>query len=352
MKSFDTRPYSINDFLEWSNNKQLELNPKFQRRSVWTDTARSYLMDTIIRGKPIPKIFIRQRLNVQTKQSIRDVVDGQQRLRTILSYLKDGFVISKKHNEKYGGLYFSQLSSVDDDIQEFLLTYEISTDLLVNMSDAEVLDIFSRLNSYSVILNDQERLNATHFGPFKTLADHIAHQYHDFWADNKILTDAQILRMGDVGLTADLVIAMTVGIKSKKQLKPYYAAFENAFDHNPEDLKKRFDTVIDTINGLFGSEFKTSEFRRIHIFYSLFTAVYHLKYGLLNFKFQRKDITENDYPRIANNLRRVNLLFNGDDIWTNTDSNDLQFLEDSRRATTDTAVRERRSIYLVDLMLK
>lgn len=64
MKNFDSRTYSISDFLEWYSNGQLELNPKFQRRSVWDDNARSYLMDTIIRGFPIPKVFIRQKLNV------------------------------------------------------------------------------------------------------------------------------------------------------------------------------------------------------------------------------------------------------------------------------------------------
>lgn len=111
MKSFDTRAYSINDFLEWDRNNQLELNPKFQRRQVWTDTARSYLMDSIVRGKPIPKVFIRQKLNPSTKSSIREVVDGQQRLRTILSFVTDGFQINKRHNPKYGGLYFSQLDA-------------------------------------------------------------------------------------------------------------------------------------------------------------------------------------------------------------------------------------------------
>jgi uncharacterized protein with ParB-like and HNH nuclease domain len=106
-------------------------------------------MDTIIRGLPMPKVFIRQKLNVQTRQSIREVVDGQQRLRTILSFVNDGFKINKKHNKKYGGLYFSQLDQIDDSIQSIMLNYEISTDLLVNMEDSKVLDIFSRLNSYS-----------------------------------------------------------------------------------------------------------------------------------------------------------------------------------------------------------
>src|ERR1700681_177757 len=77
MKSFDSRAYSINDFVEWDKQKQLELNPSFQRRQVWSDKAKSYLMDTILRGKPIPKIFIRQKINVTTKKSLREVVDGQ-----------------------------------------------------------------------------------------------------------------------------------------------------------------------------------------------------------------------------------------------------------------------------------
>lgn len=85
MKSFDSRVYSINDFVEWEKQGQLKLNPFFQRRPVWSDKAKSYLMDTILRGKPIPKIFARQTINITTKQSVREIVDGQQRLRTILS---------------------------------------------------------------------------------------------------------------------------------------------------------------------------------------------------------------------------------------------------------------------------
>jgi len=41
MKNFDSRTYSINDFLEWYEKGQLQLSPKFQRKSVWTDDALS-----------------------------------------------------------------------------------------------------------------------------------------------------------------------------------------------------------------------------------------------------------------------------------------------------------------------
>ena len=109
MKNFDSRVFGIGDFVEWDKNNQLVLNPAFQRRSVWSDKAKSYLMDTILRGKPIPKFFIRQTINVSTKSSIREVVDGQQRLRTILSFIKDGFVVSRTQNSEFGGKRFSRL---------------------------------------------------------------------------------------------------------------------------------------------------------------------------------------------------------------------------------------------------
>ena len=212
MKSYDSRVYSINDFIEWDKQGQLTLNPFFQRRAVWSDNAKSYLMDTIIGGKPIPKIFIRQKINVTTKTTIRDVVDGQQRLRTILSFIKDGFAINRRQNRDHGGRRFSQLP---EEIQAQVLSYEMSVDLLINLPDAEILDIFSRLNSYAVILNEQEKINATHFGEFKILADEIGRKYTEYWKEQSILTARQILRMQEVNLVADVLIAMREGIKSK-----------------------------------------------------------------------------------------------------------------------------------------
>jgi hypothetical protein len=314
MKNFDSRTYSVNDLLEWFDNKQLELNPKFQRRSVWTDTARSYLMDTIVRGLPIPKVFIRQKLNIQTRQSVREVVDGQQRLRTILSFLKDGFVISKKHNSKYGGLYFSQLSQVDENIQGNILNYEISTDLLVNMPDPQVLDIFSRLNSYSVTLNEQEKINANHFGPFKTLVDKLAHNNNSFWKENKILSDKEILRMADVNLSADLLIAMIEGIKSKKQIKSFYSEYEKEFNHDPEIFEQRFNDTIQTIQNIYGQDFKETEFNRIHLFYTLFTSIYHLKYGINGITKDKLEIDETNYAKIVSRLDNINSIFATEEI--------------------------------------
>lgn len=346
MKNFDSRSYSINDFLEWSNTDQLVLNPDFQRKSVWTDNAKSYLMDTIIRGKPIPKLFIRQQINSQTKKSVREVVDGQQRLRTILGYLNDGFQINKKHNSEFGALYFSQL---DEATQTNLLNYELSVDLLVNMPDAEVLDVFGRLNSYAVLLNEQEKINSDHFGPFKLLADTLAHTNNTFWVNNGILNKQQILRMGDVAIVADLLIAMIEGIRTKKQLKAHYDRYEKGFSHDTELLREQFEHIIGLIERIFPN-LKASEFSRIHIFYTLFTSLFHMEYGLKQCDFPRKVITEKDIPKIQARCETIEYIFSTEDLKA-LDENQIQFLQDSRRATTDAKIRLRRTQYLVSLMM-
>lgn len=344
VKSYDSRTYSINDFVEWDKAKQLELNPQFQRRSVWTEKAKSFLMDTILRGKPIPKVFIRQKINVSTKSSTREVVDGQQRLRTILSFLQDGFVVSKKQNPTHGGRFFSQLP---EDVQSQVLTYEVSVDLLINAPNAEVLDIFSRLNSYSVVLNEQERINADHFGPFKGLADRIGHKYFDYWTGQSILTSKQIVRMLEVNLVADLLIAMLEGIKSKKQLRKYYDTYETAFNHETGPLEKKFDRVIASIATIYPEGLRDTEFHRPHLFYSLFTAVAHREFGIPGLPTNLRKKTLSQAAR--DKLERVDGIFSapGPESLTKIEQ---QFLQDSRRATTDEKVRARRSVFLLNLM--
>ena len=350
MKNFDSRTYSINDFLEWERNKQLELNPAFQRRNVWSDRAKSFLMDTIVRGKPIPKIFIRQKLDAVTKISVREVVDGQQRLRTILSYLKDGFAISKRHHEKLGGYYFSQLGDVDDQVQANILNYELSVDLLVNMPDSEVLDVFSRLNSYAVVLNEQEKINATRFGPFKLLADALGHEYYEFWLRSRVLSAQQILRMSEVTLVADLLIAMLEGIKSKKQIKNYYTSYEKSFDHDPVELAFRFRATVGAIDAVFKGTLATSEFRRIHLFYTLFTAVYHGYFGLPGLGAPRPGLDSAQPERVRNALGHVDQIYAIKEEGGKLEVAEERFLEDARRATTDGPVRTRRTLFVLELI--
>ena len=181
---------------------------------------------------------------------------------------------------------------------------------MINLPDPEVLDIFGRLNSYAVILNEQEKLNAEYFGTFKVLADAIGRKYNEYWIKHGIFTAKQILRMSEVNLAADLLIAMNAGIKSKKQIRRHYALYEDQVEIDPETLEAHFDTVINTIAKIYPEGLSSTEFRRPFLFYTLFTSIGHCLYGLPGLEAQKATLdADSDIQRARNGLDRVGELF-------------------------------------------
>lgn len=273
MKTFDARAYSIADFLEWSNNGLLDLSPKFQRRGVWTRAAKSYLIDTILRGKPMPKVLLTQEL--LDKKNVRTVVDGQQRIRTIIEFVAGGFTVLKAHNSQFSGTYFADL---DEDIQTTILQYEVGVDLLYNVSLAEMLDIFARINTYSVTLNRQEQLNAKYLGVFKISAYELGHAYINYILDGEILTEKQVSRMGEAQLASDLLVAMVDGVQTVKNIERLYKKFES-FDVPPAEVEHgvmRYHDAMKYVGAIYKpEELAATNWSRPHWFYTLFTCVAH-----------------------------------------------------------------------------
>ena len=343
MKGFDSTTYSVNDFLEWYDRKQLVLSPKFQRRSVWKDVAKSFLMDSIIREKPLPKIFIRQITDIKTRTTIREVVDGQQRLRTIIDFINDGFKIKRVHNQEYGEKYFSQL---DEDAQSLILTYKFSVDTLIGVEDSEIMDIFARLNTYTTPLNKQELINAEFYGYFKQAVYGISYKYNKFWIENKIFTEYQTMRMNEVELTADLFIAFIDGIQSRKVVKTYYKKYDEEFDER-SILESRFDETISLIIRLFGHTLKKSNFRKPALFYALFLALYNLKYNIAGLpKAVASGINEKSEAKIKSCLDRIEEIVESDA--EQLDKRQLEFYISISRATSDNESRKTRTKYIIE----
>jgi uncharacterized protein with ParB-like and HNH nuclease domain len=153
--------YTILDFIGWRSSKALVLVPKFQRRDVWTTPARSYLIDTLISGKPVPPIYLRVRQSDDKTHTIREVVDGQQRIRAVLDYLDGKYALSKSLDALYAGKRFSDLRPEE---QDRIRSFSFICETLHGASDSDVLEIFARLNTYSVKLNSQELRNGKYSG--------------------------------------------------------------------------------------------------------------------------------------------------------------------------------------------
>lgn len=154
--------YTTLDFVGWNEDGALILTPKFQRRDVWKTPARSYFIDSLLRDVPIPPIFIRLTQSPDRRRVIREVIDGQQRLRALLDFYGNKYALSKAV-ENVGGKRFSQLS---DEQQKQIERSSFLCEVSKSIADEDVLEVFARVNTYSVGLNAQELRNGKYFGLF------------------------------------------------------------------------------------------------------------------------------------------------------------------------------------------
>jgi len=342
------RPYTVNDFQEWDQRDALVLQPKFQRRLVWLQKPKSYLMDSIVRGFPIPPIYIREILDPNRRKTVREVVDGQQRMQTILDFLDDWSEILKAHNEELGGNTFSELS---ESAQKKILTYPFSVVVLVGADDTDVFRTFERLNSYTLPLTAQEKLNAKYFGHFKQFVFRLGQDHLEFWRSNGVLSNRNIVRMGEAELTSELIVAILAGLQDKKKsLETYYKQYDDAFPRGRE-LRKLFQGCIITIQDVFGGELADSVFRKKALFYSLFCAVYDVIYGLpsspIDWHFSHSRISRNSFSAIRRNLNRL-----GDALRTEKPSpEEARFIEACARQTDNIGPRRVRHKFISKAIL-
>ena len=282
--------YTVSQFLDWQQSGSLKLKPVFQRREVWKPKAKSLLIDTVVKGLPMPIIFLRKTQDLDGLTSTLEVIDGQQRLRTLFSFInpdslpdytknKDFFTVLSIHNPDIGDTDFKNLHK---DIRSSILNYEISTHVFPpNTEDEVVLKIFARLNSTGLRLNRQELRNAQYFGAFKTFVYDLALQNLALWRKWRVFSENDFARMIEVESVSDYLAAMMGGIKGKSQPK-----LDKLYDTHDDDFEAaallaiKFQNVMEAIDSAFGDLLPNSRLRRLVLFYSLFSACYDHMYGL------------------------------------------------------------------------
>ena len=335
-----TSPYPISDFLNWDASEQLVICPKFQRRRVWQPKAQSYLIDTILKQMPIPAIYLRYITDPIKRRTIREVVDGQQRVGTIFDFIRGKFTVLKVHNAEYSGMTFSELPV---DVQSRILSYKLSVNVLEGVSNEDVLRIFARLNTYTVPLNDQELRNADYFGAFKQTVYDIAFKHLAFWTNNGILTDYDIARMADAELVSEHLLTMMGGFRDTKDksLRTIYKQYDDDFPRGTE-LSVQFEKTIDTIGEIFTDRLRKMPFHRVPLFFSLFMFVYDALFGLPG----------SESPRLAFNNQQRAVIFDALTALGNIiqakepPEHYLILVEAARRSTADAGKRHTRHNFI------
>lgn len=347
--------YAVVDFLEWQRQGSLDLQPFYQRRSVWNPRVKSLLIDSLLRGYPVPLIFLHNRLDVRTSQTIRQVVDGQQRLRTILAYVDidciddaddwDRFTVLRSHNREYAGLSFQQL---DDGVQRLILQTPLSVNVLpADVDDVTVLTIFQRMNSTGFKLNDQEIRNATFFGEFKEAAYEVSYAQHQRWLSWGIFSRQDIAQMKEVELASDLLglLLRGVGARTKAGINSLYRTYDETFSERAR-VVNQFNSTFDALDEVYGAESSRSGLRRFRStgwFYSVFALMSGADAvdldGALRHKAADKG-TLNPTPReVVEALERTEKVLRQEDL-------DDELLKVLRGATADRSSRSFRIAFL------
>lgn len=294
-----TSSHPISDIRDWNNSKRLEVRPDFQRQEVWSKAAMIMLMDTILQNIPMPKIFLMA--VIRDDDTYRMIIDGQQRIKAILSFLRNEFNLAKPYDGKYRDLFYNDLPKrVKDDF----LSYKIDINEIRNASDEIVREIYSRVNKYNIALNKQELRRADFPGEFLKLSEDLSQ--HVFFENSKIFTIANRRRMGDVEYISELLAIIIGGIQDKKStLDQFYQEYSIWPKEEVTKMKDIFQKIIDDILIIFPESsfpIQKTRFRQKADFYSLFAAINELRDESHSLKDKDVNNLQKDFEILDSNI--------------------------------------------------
>lgn len=270
MVHWNSNPHPISDVRDWNDAGRLELRPDFQRRDVWSSSARIMLMDTILRNIPMPKIFLAS--TVRNGSTYRVVIDGQQRISAILDFLRNEFSLEDPFIGENKGKTFSEL---DSDTQDLFLSYQIDFNEAIKPTDEEVREAYARVNKYTVPLTKQELRRADFPGDFLKVSEELA--IEDSLDTIGVFTPADRRRYADVEYVSELLAAMIDGVQDKKaRLDDFYIKYSNWSNDHKKRVKARFIAVLEelrTMDSIDIFEISDTRFRQKADFYTLFLVI-------------------------------------------------------------------------------
>ena len=170
-----SRDWTVETIYNQIKQKNIDLNPQFQRRNAWNDDKKTRLIESLITGMPVPEVVFAE--HPKKKRSFI-VIDGKQRLLTIAGFMNPALEYWRKPalkgtqltvRQDLDGLTYERMegeSVYADELREFL-NADMRCTVVSNYNSAEILyNIFYRLNTGSVPLSSQELRQALNKGPF------------------------------------------------------------------------------------------------------------------------------------------------------------------------------------------
>lgn len=271
-----TNNYSVQELINMIDRRELLVNKEYQRGSgLWPPGPSGYFIDTILAGYPFPKIYMYEYLDRGARTLQKEIVDGQQRINSILRFFNDK--ISVTGDSEYAGKKFSEL---DEETQDSFLSYTVSVDVIRNATPSDILQMFRRMNAYTLPLNEAEKRHSSFQGEFKWAVNHLTDDLNEFFVEFGVFTSRQIVRMADAELIADCILAIERGVVSTSPTdltalyRRYDADFGNAADHLNE-VKEAIAFIASDLEPL-----RRTHMMKPYALHSLITSLVHNRRGI------------------------------------------------------------------------
>jgi len=259
----------------------LNLEPGFQRKSVWTMSDRRRFIQSVLEGYPVPSIFLYRR--EENGIPIYDVLDGKQRLETIFMFAKVKPFARWTFDVKFefpedGEWYWWDWKNLEKHERTGnFLTYkmqvaEVSGDL------ADIVDLFVRINSTGKPLTSSEKRHARFYtSPFLKESLRLAKRHRQFLMKQGVIRAAAVDRMKDVELVSELIASIVAGGPiHKKQAVDRAIGNTSIHAKTLEKATKEFSATLRAMKLMF-PDLRSTRFSHQAEFYTLFLVIHEIQ---------------------------------------------------------------------------
>ncbi|ASB50464.1 DUF262 domain-containing protein [Alkalitalea saponilacus] len=163
---YRTKDYSFEVILskygEEDNENTTLYVPEYQREFVWKNDKKSKFIESVLLGMPLTPFLVSE----DDKRRL-EIIDGSQRIRTLISFYNDEFGLRKL--EKLSELESARFRDLPINLQRYLENQDFRIIVVDDATEAIRQDIFERINTTSEGLTDSEIRKGSFSGPFYDL---------------------------------------------------------------------------------------------------------------------------------------------------------------------------------------
>lgn len=296
MFSFNDNRKTVNEIFTMFDEGKLIVDDTYQRRSVWSEKDKVRLIETILLQLVIPELFFwKADTDPETGISTTHIVDGQQRIKAIYSFINNEFklkpqcLLDATIKAEYSNKYFKDL---DAESRKTFWNYQLMIiEIDSKATRDDIITMFNRLNLTDYSLNDQEKRNSVS-GEFAALARELSD--NPLWDEKRLFTGPDVKRMKDVEFCASIVLLYRKGIidqTDQSALNQAYEELQVGYEDAEHD-KEAVYAAIDTISSFFVSDSVTKFLRRKAQLYTLFSVVFYMQREKIEIEQFQKDHLE------------------------------------------------------------